>query len=437
MPCRRSVPLSVGCAARGLLAGCAMLSVLGACNIPEFDSLPDETADDVPEIIEIRGGTSATADGPRELQFVVQPTRAPGSVAYALSARSIYLNRMGGTFTPGYENSSTNTSSIPLYTSTIGPWSPASSTWSGIVDCVRDEFAPFNVEVTEVDPGAAPHLEAVVGGYPEDLQLSSSVGGASPFASDCSFIERSIVFVFPDAWNNDPRLICEVIAHEIGHSVGLDHEYLCKDPMTYLEGCGDKTFQNAEAYCGESYPTSCYCSATQNSFELLTTRLGPADTNAPAVAIEAPANGAVVAPGFTVEVEASDDMGITQVELYVDGALTGTLTDSPYDFSTSPTLTDGTHVIETRAYDSKNVSSASISVDVQRGDDPTDDPPDPSDDSGDDDTEPPGTPNSPGAGDAMQPDLWKGCAAGGRGGNAPGWLVALVVLTLFRRRKSD
>lgn len=432
---RRTAPPATGRAARGTFAGCAMLAMLVACNVPGFGPLPDEGGDDRPEIVEIRGGASASDDGPRELHFVIPPAPESNGVAYALPTRTIYLNRNGGTYTPGYENSSTNTSTIPIYTSTIGAWNPASSTWNGIVDCMRDEFAPFNVEVTEVDPGAAPHMEAVVGGYPEDLQLSSSVGGASPFASDCSFIERSIVFVFPDAWNNDPRIICEVIAHEIGHSVGLDHEYLCEDPMTYLEGCGNKTFQNAEAYCGESYPTSCYCSATQNSFALLTTRLGPADANAPTVAIDSPADGAVVAPGFAVEVEASDDVGITHVELHIDGSLTATITDWPYDFSTDPALADGTHVIEARAYDSKHVSSASISVQVQRGDDPSDDPPDPSDDPGDDDTEPPATPNPAGAGDAMQPDLWKGCAAGGRGGNASGWLVALLLLTLLRRRK--
>jgi hypothetical protein len=67
---------------------------------------------------------------------------------------------------------------------------------------------------------------------------------------------------------------CEVVAHELGHAFGLEHEYLCKDPMTYLEGCGHKTFQDVAAPCGEDEPRACSGGGKQNSVQHLTQVLG-------------------------------------------------------------------------------------------------------------------------------------------------------------------
>ncbi len=62
---------------------------------------------------------------------------------------------------------------------------------------------------------------------------------------------------------------------EIAHAYGLDHEYLCKDVMTYLRGCGSKSFVDAEAPCGESKKRHCEGgSPTQNSFKRLVDVLG-------------------------------------------------------------------------------------------------------------------------------------------------------------------
>jgi len=91
------------------------------------------------------------------------------------------------------------------------------------------------------------------------------------------------------------------------------------------------------------------------------------DTTPPTTSITSPANGATVGGTVTVQASASDNVGVTRVELYVDGSLSGTATSSPYAFSwNTTTVANGSHTLQTRAYDAAgNVgSSATITVTV-------------------------------------------------------------------------
>jgi hypothetical protein len=92
-----------------------------------------------------------------------------------------------------------------------------------------------------------------------------------------------------------------------------------------------------------------------------------ADTTPPAVAISAPLAGATVSGVTTVSASASDNVGVTKVELYVDGVLKATDTASPYSFSWDTTgAANGTHSLTARAYDaaSNATTSAAVSVTV-------------------------------------------------------------------------
>ena len=63
-------------------------------------------------------------------------------------------------------------------------------------------------------------------------------------------------------------IICETAGQETAHAFGLDHEFLCQDPMTYLVGCGAKSFQDEYVPCGEFQPRECNCGTpTQNSVQ--------------------------------------------------------------------------------------------------------------------------------------------------------------------------
>src|SRR3990170_4141565 len=93
----------------------------------------------------------------------------------------------------------------------------------------------------------------------------------------CEPTERGINFTFSEQFGNDVRTTCEVIAQESGHELGMpEHRYLCQDVMSYLY-CGNKTFANAEAMCGEFSETFCTCTgSTVNPYEWLLAALGPA-----------------------------------------------------------------------------------------------------------------------------------------------------------------
>jgi hypothetical protein len=202
-----------------------------------------------------------------------------------VQSRLIYLNRTGVTLTPGANDARINTSSLVSAQSSIPAWQTTPALWSETVTCLRNMFAPFDVKLTETDPGSVAHIEAVFGGAAPMLGLPVHAGGVAPFSTACKAIENSIVFAFTDDLPVSSKVICEVMAQELAHSYGLDHELLASDPMTYLSYAGPRSFQNATAECGELTARPCgvtgyaSCRANQNSYALLTERLGAAGTS--------------------------------------------------------------------------------------------------------------------------------------------------------------
>lgn len=88
-----------------------------------------------------------------------------------------------------------------------------------------------------------------------------------------------------------------------------------------------------------------------------------ADTQAPAVAISSPAGGATVSGLVAIDVAASDNVGVTRVDLTVNGTLVASDVASPYQFSWDSTKTaNGTASLVAYAYDAAGNSKASTSV---------------------------------------------------------------------------
>jgi hypothetical protein len=94
------------------------------------------------------------------------------------------------------------------------------------------------------------------------------------------------------------------------------------------------------------------------------------DTQAPTTAVTSPAAGATVSGTLNVTATASDNVGVTRVEILVDGGIAATLTSSPYTFSWNTTaLSNGSHTLQSRAYDAAGNpgQSALVSVTVNNG----------------------------------------------------------------------
>lgn len=94
------------------------------------------------------------------------------------------------------------------------------------------------------------------------------------------------------------------------------------------------------------------------------------DTTAPTTSITAPANGATVSATVSVTANASDNVGVTKVEFWLDGVLKSTDTSSPYAWSwDTTTATNAAHALVSKAYDAANNvgTSSTVSVTVSNG----------------------------------------------------------------------
>jgi hypothetical protein len=97
---------------------------------------------------------------------------------------------------------------------------------------------------------------------------------------------------------------------------------------------------------------------------------GGGDTQVPTTSLTAPANGATVSGVVNVTANASDNIGVTKVEFWLDGALKSTDTATPFAWSwDSATVANGSHSIVSKAYDAAlNVgTSTTVSVTVSNG----------------------------------------------------------------------
>jgi hypothetical protein len=104
-----------------------------------------------------------------------------------------------------------------------------------------------------------------------------------------------------------------------------------------------------------------------HTFDLTSLSPAPADSTAPTTAVSSPVSGATATGSLAVSATASDNVGVTSVELLVDGSVRATTTASPYNFSwDTTTVVNGSHTLQTRAYDAAgNVGqSALIAVTV-------------------------------------------------------------------------
>ncbi|HJV47985.1 MAG TPA: Ig-like domain-containing protein [Geothrix sp.] len=128
-----------------------------------------------------------------------------------------------------------------------------------------------------------------------------------------------------------------------------------------VQGPVNHTYTTAGTYTATFTATS---NQGQAASATRTVTVSPtADTQPPTVSVSESGTSGTI----SFSASATDNVGVTKVEFYVDGALVGTDTASPYTLASDSTkLTNGTHTLVAKAYDAAaNVgTSASVAFSV-------------------------------------------------------------------------
>ena len=298
---------------------------------------------------------------------VVAVTQAANPARADDISNVIYINRCVGGCDIIASNSTNdahaNISSIPDNDTTIGEWAHGDAVWDELVACVRETYAPYDVDVVTEEPGTfVSHHEAIVAGDPAEVGYSPDVGGIAVISGDCTPRNNVISFTFANSYPPSAVLnMCATVAQESAHSFGLDHVTVCRDPMTYRTGCGQKFFRNELLACGEIEERACRCDGNvQNSHAELYDLFGEGTPPAaPEVELLLPAAEAAVDPGFSIYASASDKRGVSRVDLLINNwrydEREGHDPSNPYVFLAPGGLPDGYQHIKIRAFNDLGV----------------------------------------------------------------------------------
>jgi hypothetical protein len=291
----------------------------------------------------------------------------------------LYVNRcVGGcVLTPGSNDARANTSSIVKESTTITEFEHGDEVYDAVIECLRDVYGPYDVEIVTEDPGDDTfHHEAILGGLPGQVGRPDNVGGLAP--ASCEPLNNVISFSFANSLGPDVEQLCWTVAQESAHSFGLPaHVYDCLDPMTYLPGpCGRKYFRNRDIQCGEFEPGECgMCGGTaQNSHrELLRTFGEGTPPSPPEVELVYPEADSSVDDNFSIFFTALDPRLVDHVDVYINGSKYDTLPGHSYENRTetydidAPDLPDGYIDVEVRAYNGINEAAGTATSTVLKG----------------------------------------------------------------------
>lgn len=98
---------------------------------------------------------------------------------------------------------------------------------------IAEDFSIFNINIT-TDPyiySKAPIAKRVRIIFTPTYQWYGPAGGVA-FVNSFTWGDETPAFVFPSLLSNNPKYIAEAASHEIGHTLGLQHQ------STYTKSCG-------------------------------------------------------------------------------------------------------------------------------------------------------------------------------------------------------
>ena len=106
-----------------------------------------------------------------------------------------------------------------------------------------------------------------------------------------------------------------------------------------------------------------------------TTTTQPPDTSAPSISFSSPTNGATISGPVVIQASATDNVGVSKVEFYLNNTLKQTDTGAPYCYSgvnatptcnslDTTTLANGSYTLLAKAYDAAGNSSTTLPLSI-------------------------------------------------------------------------
>lgn len=194
------------------------------------------------------------------------------------AGRTIFLNRGGGTYTMGTDDSVTNKSSALSQTRTVPPPAVMEADWTAVKACVASKLASYSVTVTDVEPSPAQHIEVVIIDNGNVIGVPGLTAGAPETPCVGGFGSAATNTIAFAAWLGTNANRCWDISMAIGYTLGLDNVLPCADVMSSNPSCDipAKAFTSADQQCGDAGAArACRCGGqTQNAATRLAANLG-------------------------------------------------------------------------------------------------------------------------------------------------------------------
>ena len=158
-----------------------------------------------------------------------------------------------------------------------------------IASKVGELFAPFDVDIHLTRPEDGTYTMAVIGGDASSLNLPTNLEGLAVI--DCNDANpNNVAFVFVNAGDLSIDDIAIAIAHELGHTYGLEHSSLMTDIMYAVQTQARTAFQDENA--STTAPDDCNLVA-QDTYASLVQVLGAHDPGSPISTEQLPEPAAV------------------------------------------------------------------------------------------------------------------------------------------------
>lgn len=155
---------------------------------------------------------------------------------------TIYVHGWGGRFHGGDRDDaaagvSSSIRNFGLAYADLPAFEGTQDEWTQMMACARRHFTGLPVELTHDRPATDDYLMVIVGGRASDLNTTGAWGWASQ--GDHAVIERGVGFVMSADHQVADRAgaLCESLAHEIGHLLGVAHTDDCRDLMSNNRAC--------------------------------------------------------------------------------------------------------------------------------------------------------------------------------------------------------